>query len=135
VLALRVWLYFRGSASAGGLTDHIMYHRATSQLFWELQVAQKQAFTAPTWYLPAGGGLFGDVGNDTTVYFVNGSPSQEAIMKLARSVALPARQNFLVSCSITALGTANFATDMANLTAGEASVGYMIDGIHVRDIL
>jgi hypothetical protein len=134
VLALRTWLYFR-ACTGGGATDHLMYHHAMAQLFWELVIQNKQAFTAPTFYLPAGGGLFGDVGSDTTVYFNNGVPSQESICKLARSIAIPARQNFLVNATVAALGSADLATDITGLTAGEVSIGYMIDGLHVRDVL
>lgn len=136
ILALRVWLHFRGTTDAGAtLNDFIMYHRASAQLYWELQVAQKQAFTAPTPYLPLGGGLHGDVGSDTTVYFNNGTPSQEALMKLARSIAIPARQNFLVNVTIAAMGATSFSTDIGNLTAGEVNIQFFIDGLHVRDIL
>jgi len=134
ILAMRVGLYFRGTAGVG-LTDHIMYHRAISQLFWELFIAQKSAFQAYTPYLPLGGGLHGDVGNDTTVYFNHGTPSQDATMVLARSIAIPARQNFRVVNSITPVGAANFLTNIGQLTAGEVWVWYVIDGLHVRDIL
>ena len=135
ILALRVGLYFRGTAGAAPLNDHTMYHRAVSQLFWELFVAQKSAFQAYTGYLPLGGGLHGDVGNDTTVYFNNGTPGQDATMVLARSIAIPARQNFRVVNTINATGAANFLTDVGNLTAGEIWVWFVIDGLHVRDIL
>ena len=135
ILALRVGLYFRGCASVAGLTDHIMYHRAVSQLFWELFIAQKSAFQAYTHYLPLGGGLHGDVGSDTTVYFNNGSPGQDSTMVLARSIAIPARQNFRVVNSIVACGAANFLTDMGLLTAGEVWVWMTLDGLHVRDVL
>jgi hypothetical protein len=134
ILAMRVWLYFRG-CGGGGLNDFIMYHRASTQLFWELEVAGKQAFICPTPYLPMGGGLFGDVGGDTNVYFNNGVPSQEAIMKLGRAISLPMRQNFVVKCTIAALGAQNFATDMTTITQGEVHISYFIDGLHVRDIL
>lgn len=138
VLALRVGLYFRGCAGATGavaLTDHLMYHRAVSQLFWELFIAQKSAFQAFTHYLPLGGGLHGDVGSDTTVYFNNGHPGQDASMVLARSIAIPARQNFRVVNTIVACGAANFLADVGNLTAGEIWIWMVMDGLHVRDIL
>jgi len=134
ILAMRVGLHFRG-ITGGGLTDHIMYHRAACQLFWELFVAQKSAFQAYTPYLPLGGGLFGDVGNDTTVYFNNGNPGMDATMVLARSIALPARQNFRVVNTIVACGAANFLTDIGSVTGGEIWIWYTVDGLHVRDIL
>jgi hypothetical protein len=140
ILAMRVWLYFRGTAGDaqagyGYVNDFVMYHHAVSQLYWELQVAGKQAFLAPTPYLPLGGGLHGDVGADTTVYFNNGTPSQSALMKLARSIALPARQNFFVRSTIAPMGNFNLAQEIQHLSEGEVNLGYFIDGLHVRDIL
>jgi hypothetical protein len=135
VMALRVWLHFRGVGSAGGLTDHIMYHRASTQLWWQLTVQNKEAFVAPTPYLPMGGGLHGDVGSSTDVYFNNGTPSQQATAKLARSISLSKRQNFEVACTISAVGATNFATDMAAVNAGEVDIRFFLDGLHVRDIL
>ena len=135
ILALRSWLFFKDTATQAGLTDWDFYHRAEYQIFWKLVVAAKNVFEAPCWYLPAAGGLFGDLGTSTDVYFVNGVPSSESLMKLARSIAIPARQNFYVECSIAAMGNSNLVTDFAALTAGEVSIGYMIDGLHVRDVL
>ena len=139
ILAMRVGLYFRactGTASYGGtITDHMMYHRAMSQLFWTLFASQKEQVKCTTPYLPLGGGLFGDVGSDTTVYFNNGVPSQEAIAKLARGINLPARQEFSVQCTIAALGAANFVTDVNAVTAGEIDIKFYIDGITTRDVL
>lgn len=136
ILAMRVWLSFQGCVvPADNQYDFEMYHHATNQLFWQLEVAQKQAFTAPTPYFPYGGGLFGAIGNTTEVYFNNGNPQQSAIMKLARSIALPARQNFMVNCYVMALGATNIATDITTLTAGAINITFTIDGLHVRDIL
>lgn len=134
VMALRVWLHFRG-ISGGSLTDHIMYHRASTQLWWQLTVQNKEAFVAPTPYLPMGGGLHGDCGSSTDVYFNNGTPSQAATAKLARSISLSKRQNFEVACTVSAVGATNFATNMAAVTAGEVDIRFFIDGLHVRDIL
>lgn len=106
-----------------------------ASLFWELTVQGKSYFQSYTAYLPQGGGLFGDVGMDTNVYFNNGVPSQEALMKLARSVALPARQNFRVVNTIPALGGINFVAELNGLETGEVWIFFTIDGLHVRDIL
>jgi hypothetical protein len=137
ILAMRVWLSFQGCLTAADNNyDFEMYHHASNQLFFQLEVAQKQAFTAPAPYFPYGGGLFGAIGNTTDVYFNNGNPQQSAIMKLARSIALPARQNFMVNCFVLALGATSIATDIATtVTAGAINISFTIDGLHVRDIL
>lgn len=49
-------------------------------------------------------------------------------MKLARSVALPARQNFRVQNTIAALGGINFPNEVAGLTAGEVWIWFTVDG-------
>jgi hypothetical protein len=139
ILAMRVGLYFRGctgTASYGGaITDNMLYHRASSQLFWTLFAGQKEQIKATTPYLPLGGGLFGDVGSDTSVLINNGLPSQEAICKLARGITLPARQEFSVQCTIAALGAANLVTDINALSAGEVDIKFYVDGISTRDVL
>lgn len=141
ILAMRVWVYFRactGTASypaAGTITDHMLYHRAMSQMFWELKVASKTEFQAQTPYLPFGGGLYGDVGNDTTVFFNNGLPTQTAIAAMARSVSLPARQGFKLICETLALGAANLVTDINAITSGEVDIKGCIDGVIARDVL
>jgi len=56
-------------------------------------------------------------------------------MVLARSIAIPARQNFRVVNTIVACGAANFLADVGNLTAGEIWIWMVMDGLHVRDIL
>ena len=135
ILCLRVGLYFMRTATQAGLNDFVFYHRALSQLYWELFVSSKSLFQAFTAYLPLGGGLHGDLGTSTDVYFNNGTPGADSACVLARSVALPARQKFSVRNYIIALGASNFLTDFGNLTAGEAAAFVVVDGLHVRDIL
>jgi hypothetical protein len=138
ILAMRVGLYFLRSAGtvAGlALNDWIMYHHAKTQIQWELRIQEKTAFASTTEYLPTGGGLFGDMGTSTDVYFNNGVPSQEATLKLARSIALPARQGFLVLCTTNVMGALNFVNELNGITTGEAWITFYVDGLHVRDIL
>lgn len=135
ILAMRVGLHFRAIASLTGLTDFMMYFRATTQLFWSLNVQDKVAMQAPTPYFPLGGGLYGDLGTSTDVLINNGYPSHEAIAKLARSVALPVRQNFYVESQVIACGAADHGADILALTAGELEETFYIDGLHVRDVL
>lgn len=135
ILAIRVGLFFMRTATAGGLTDFVFYHRAQTQLYWELFVSSKSLFQAFTGYLPLGGGLHGDIGTSTDVYFTNGVPSAESVSVLARSIALPMRQKFSMRNYIIALGASNFLTDFGLLTAGEAACWAVVDGLHVRDIL
>jgi hypothetical protein len=137
ILSFRVWLMFFGCLDAGAANiDVDLYHQAVSQLYWELQVSNKQAFQAPTMYLPAGGGLYGDNGAAVDQAIVtNGMPTHKAICSLARSIALSAGQDFYVRATVEANGLSNFGTTLGTLTDGQLVVTFFLDGIHVRDIL
>jgi len=136
LLAMRVHLYFRGCTNAlQTVNDFIMYHHAILCLYWQLQIDQKRYFVAPTWYLNAGGGLNGDVGSATDVYFTNGVPDAKAIMTLDRPIPLVRQQPFQVQCTVAAVGTGNLGTDIAGLTAGEVNIQFVLDGLKLRDVL
>jgi hypothetical protein len=137
ILSFRVWLMFFGCLDAAAANiDVDLYHQAVSQLYWELQVSNKQAFQAPTMYLPAGGGLYGDVGaNVDQAVISNGVPSSRSICALARSIALSAGQDFYVRATVEANGLSNFGTTLGTLTDGQVVATFFLDGIHVRDIL
>lgn len=135
ILSMRVWLMFFGCTLSGVNVDVRLYHEALTQLYWELRVTKKEAFLAPTMYLPAGGGLYGDIGSTTDSLINNGVPSHKSIAQLARSIALSAGQDFFVNATVEANGAFNLATDLGNLTAGQLVITCFLDGIHVRDIL
>jgi len=134
MLAMRVWLYFKG-CGGNNLTDFIMYHHAILCLYWQLDIDQKRYFVAPTWYLNAGGGLHGDVGNSTDVYFTNGLPSSDAIMTLNRPIPLVQDQPFQVRCTVASVGGVSIGTDIGNLTSGEVNIQFLLDGLKLRDVL
>jgi hypothetical protein len=141
ILALRVGVYSLNVINgAGTMDDHIFQTRCQMQLFWDLIVAQKSAFQAFTGYLPLGGGLHGALSVPTAAapaqYIINnGIPSAEAVSALARSIAIPARQNFRLVCSIIACGAENLLVDVPLITGGSAFVFACVDGLHVRDVL
>lgn len=126
-LALRAWLYFDGTNARTN------YQQVISQLYFTLVLGDKPQFVAPCWYFPAGGGIYGM--DATTAVYNNGYPSQSSIMKLARPIILPVRQNFQVTAEFFRVG----ATDaLATLNAGAADdekvIIFMIDGLQTRDV-
>lgn len=136
LLAMRVWLYFRGCANVGGtINDWIMYHHAVMSLYWELNIDEKTYFVAPSWYLNAGGGLHGDMGTSTDVYFTNGLPGASEIMTLDRPIPLVRQQPFVVIATVSTVGTVNLGTDIAGLSAGEVNIQFILDGLKLRDVL
>lgn len=126
-LALRVWLYFDGTNARTN------YQGVASQLYWTLVVGQKPMFQVPCWYLPAGGGIWGFDGANPT--FNLGTPEQGALLKLARPIIIPVRQNFYAQADWFAVGT-NSALNLINTgaTDDQKVIMYVIDGLQTRDV-
>jgi len=127
ILALRCWLYF------DGVNRRANYLNVTSQLFWTLVIGNKPMFQAPCWYHPAGGGVWGF--DATASIFSHGTPEQAAILKLARPIIVPVRQNFAAQADFFPIGTVNA---LANLNGGDETdvknILYMLDGLQTRDV-
>lgn len=133
ILALRAWLYFNGTNRRAN------YLHVNDQLYWTLIVGEKPMFQAPCWYFPSGGGTWGY--DATTSVFNNGVASQEAILKLARPIIVPVRQNFSVQASFFPLpaGATGATTDaLAGLNSGatddEKEIKFILDGLQTRDV-
>jgi hypothetical protein len=127
MLALRVWLYFAGTNRRAN------YLNVAAQLYWTLTVGEKPMFQAPCWYHPSGGGVWGF--DSTTSIFNLGEPTQEAILKLARPIIVPVRQNFSVTAEFFAIGSV-VALDGLNsgATDDQKVILYMVDGLQTRDV-
>jgi hypothetical protein len=126
-LALRAWLYFDG-------TNHRdLYLQVASQLYFTLSLGDKPQFSAPCWYFPAGGGIYG---SDATASVLNhGYPSQQSILKLARPIVIPVRQNIAVTGEFFAVGTTNVLDTINNAAADDQMcIMFMIDGLQTRDV-
>lgn len=120
-LALRAWLYFDGT------NRRDLYLQTVSQLYFTFTLGDKPQFVAPCWYHPAGGGIYG---TDTTASVLNnGYPSQQAILKLARPIIIPVRQNIAVIAEFFSVGTTNVLDIINNAaTDDQMVVMYLIDG-------
>jgi hypothetical protein len=128
VLALRAYLFFDGT------NDRALYNRVSSQLYFTFQLGDKPQFSAPCWYHPAGGGIWSG-GATASPVFANGMPSQESILKLARPIVIPVRQNIAVSAQFFAVGTTSALTLINNAaTDDQMVIQYMFDGLQTRDV-
>ncbi len=127
ILALRCWLYFDGANRREN------YQQVTSQLYFTLTVGDKPMFIAPCWYYPSGGGVWGF--DASTSIFNLGEPTQESILKLARPIIVPVRQNFNVTADFFAVGT-TVALDGLNDGASDDQkvIMFMLDGLQTRDV-
>ena len=127
ILAIRCWLFFDGTNRRAN------YLNVSSQLFWTLVVGNKPMFQAPCWYHPAGGGIWGM--DATNSVFAHGTPEQSAILKLARPIIVPVRQNFAASADFFAIGTTSALNGLNAAAADDIlNVMYMLDGLQTRDV-
>ena len=129
ILALRCWLFFDGT------NRRLLYLDTMSQLFWTLTLGSKPMFQAPCWYFPAGGGVWGF--DATNSIFNNGTPEQAAILKLARPIIVPVRQNFAARADFFNIGAVS-ALNLLNGTGGAGddvkNIMFMLDGLQTRDV-
>jgi hypothetical protein len=127
ILALRCFLFFDGT------NRRTNYVNVMSQLFWTLTVGNKPMFQAPCWYFPAGGGIWGF--DSTNAVFNHGTPEQASILKLARPIIVPVRQNFAAAADFFAIGTTS-AIDLLNSGATDdiKDISFMLDGLQTRDV-
>lgn len=128
VLALRCWLYFNGTNRRAN------YLQVASQLYWTLSLGDKPAFQAPCWYFPSGGGIWGAV-DDASSIFNLGEPSHQAILKLARPIMVPVRQNFSVQGQFFTVGSTDaLVTLNTGATDDQKVIMFVIDGLQTRDV-
>jgi hypothetical protein len=105
---------------------HRLYWQASEQLLWNFGAGEKLSLTSmPSAYMPFGGGLHGDLGNaqefvqvgvDRTplhhqgiMLWNNGMPDHTGILRLARAILIPPRQNIKCNAQIVAFDGANSA--------------------------
>jgi hypothetical protein len=127
VLALRCWLFFDGT------NRRDLYLQTVSQLYFTFTLGDKPQFVAPAWYHPAGGGIYGT--DSTASVLNNGYPSQQSILKLARPIVIPVRQNISVNAEFFSVGSTDVLDILNNAaTDDQMVIMYMIDGLQTRDV-
>jgi hypothetical protein len=127
ILGMRAWLYFRGPQSSD------LYSGCASQLFFTLVIGDKPQFQMPCWYFPSGGGVSGmDPANPNLNL---GTPDHRGFLKLAEAIPLPARQGFNVIAEFFPIGATDVRGLVNSAQTGDRVIQFVIDGIHVRDVL
>jgi hypothetical protein len=138
----------------GSVEDVYRLHwQAEEQLHWSYGTGDKfSIINMPTRYFPEGGGLSGDMGGTSDlIHWNNGEPSHTAILRLARAILLPPRQNVKCQAQMLPLpdgGNGAFLStgisggfnplslrDMLNRPDGIWKViQFTFDGLHARDV-
>jgi hypothetical protein len=120
-----------------GSTEDVyrIYVQAMEQLHWTFGTGEKPSLSnMPTKYFPDGGGLFGDLGGASDlINLVNGMPTHEAILRLARAILLPPRQNVLCTATISALPDGGNGTLLGTTAPGGRNMLSLRDNLNAAD--
>jgi len=117
---MRCWAFF------DGVSRRANYLGVASQLFFTLVIGDKPAFQAPAWYYPSGGGVWGF--DAVTSIFNLGEPTHESILKLARPIMVPVRQNFAVEAQFFTVGTTNVLVTLNAADTDQKVISFVLDG-------
>lgn len=101
-----------GQAPANIEDIYRLHWQTEEQLHWSFGTGLKNSIdNVPTWYFPAGGGISGDMGAATDlIHWQNsGWDGHSGILRLARAILIPPRQNILCQAKIFALPDAGQA--------------------------
>lgn len=141
-----------GEAPADYHDVHRNYWQSLEQLHWTYGTGEKPSISnMASKYFPDGGGLSGDIGGATDlIHWNNGDPSHASILRLARAILLPPRQNVRCQATIVRLpdggnaaaagtmqGTADTLSLRDNLNRVDAMnkvVQFTFDGLFARDV-
>jgi hypothetical protein len=120
----------------GSIEDvYRLYWQAEEQLHWSYGTGEKFSITnMPTKYFPDGGGLWGDLGGSSDlIHFNNGTPDHTAILRLARAILLPPRQNVRCQAQITPLPGGGRETDWGMVVANGRNMLSLKDNLNATD--
>jgi hypothetical protein len=129
-----------------------LYWQTEEQLFWTFGTGEKPSLSLmPTAYFPYGGGIWGDLAGATDLLLANnGTPDHAGILRLARAILLPPRQNIQCIAQIVALpdggnnalflgtqGPRNMLSLTSNLNVVDLVnkvISFTFDGLFSRDV-
>lgn len=162
IKALRVAMYFQSLAdddfgafsSLPALNTNVtgdnsraedLYSLLGYGAYFSLTVGDKPQFFAPLWYAPAGGGINGFTTENSRHVITNGIPAHTSILRLAKDIHVPARQNFKVDILMFpfirlgpgtggAIGADLDITAYLNAFDGIKLFQFHIDGVQTRDV-
>lgn len=124
-----------GSAPASTQDVHRLYWQSEEQLLWSFGAGEKYSLTSmPSAYFPYGGGLHGSLGGATDlIHWDNGMPDHTGILRLARAILIPPRQNVRCSYQIVSLPDGGQATTWQS-TQGSRNMLSLRDNLNVADL-
>ena len=135
---LTPWLTGGGAiGQAPGQIEDVyrLHYQTEEQLHWTFGTGEKPSISnMATWYFPAGGGISGDMGAATDlIHWQNqGNDGHAGILRLARAILLPPRQNIQCKATIYAL-PGNGQEQIAGLTQGSRNMLSLKDNLNAYD--
>jgi hypothetical protein len=126
-----------GSVPGDYLDVHRLYWQASDQLLWDFGAGDKNSVRSmPSSYFPWGGGLHGDVGGSTDlIHWNNGSPDHAGILRLARAILLPPRQNIRCTAVIARLADGGNGAVPFGSTQGSRNLMNLTDNLNAVDLI
>jgi len=112
------------------------YWQTLEQLHWSYGTGQKFSIeNMATKYFPDGGGLHGDMGGvSDLIHWNNGMPEHGAILRLARAILLPPRQNVKCQADIFSLDDSGPNAQVAGrITPGGRNMLNLLDNLNALD--
>lgn len=123
--------------AAGSIQDvHRLYWQASEQLLWTFGAGDKPSLKSmPSSYMPYGGGLHGDLAGATDlIHWDNGMPDHTGILRLARAILIPPRQNIACEAQLVALPDGNNNALFAG-TQGARNLLSLRDNLNAPDLI
>lgn len=120
----------------GQIEDVYRLHWQTEeQLHWNFGTGMKNSIeNMQTWYFPTGGGLSGDLGGATDLIHLqnSGYDGHSGILRLARAILIPPRQNIVCKASIYSL-PGDSGSQTAGTTQGSRNMLSLRDNMNAID--
>jgi hypothetical protein len=113
-----------------------LWWQSQDQLLWSFGAGDKYSITSmPTAYFPYGGGLAqGQMRQTELIQWSNGMPSHEGILRLARAVLIPPRQNIKCDAQISPLDAGQNATVLGSVQ-GSRNMLSLRDNLNALDLV
>lgn len=129
-----------GFGNAPGTIQDVyrLHWQVEEQLHWSFGTGLKNSLdNMPTWYFPTGGGISGSMGAATDlIHWQNsGWDGHSGILKLARAILLPPRQNILCESRIHSLPAFGLAATFGTTTGQGRNMLSLRDNLNAVDLI
>lgn len=129
---------FVGNAPATIYDVYRLAWQVEEAIHWNFGTGLKNSiFNMPTWYFPAGGGLFAAIGGQTDLMHVQnqGQDGHSGILRLARAVLIPPRQNIVCNANMYTYPLEGNSQNLFQTNQGPRNMYSVRDNLNVVDLM